>query len=349
MGVLRSKVLPRWGMTISSVGAGGGRGFCTTGGGSALRALRISGGAASQLVTVTLGALSDKVKSQLRALDSGAATHVLSEPSARNTAAAVAYAAEYVGQTFGKDALMWVLPADHYIGNEAEMSAAFAHAVRAAEEGFLVTFGINPTRPETGYGYIRLGLPLPGGVVHKADAFVEKPDSRTALAYIAAGNYLWNSGMFLFSAGALVTEYERHAPAILEKVRQALHHGSHLPGAANDYYGAIPEAPFDKAIMEKSAKVVIIPCDPDWSDIGSWESLWELQQKDTDGNVIQGNAVCHDTRDCLIHAKKRLIACAGVENLALLHGQHRRQAGPTRLPFLGMGVQGPVAGFAQLA
>lgn len=285
---------------------------------TALRALRISGGAASQLVTVTLGALSDKVKFQLRALDPGAATHVLSEPSARNTAAAVAYAAVYISQVFGRDAMMWVLPADHYIGDENAMSAAFMHALQAGEEGSLVTFGISPTRPETGYGYIRLGKASPGGAVFKADAFVEKPDARTARAYIDAGNYLWNSGMFLFSAGTLISEYERHAPAILEKVRLALDHGSHLPGAANDHYAAIPEAPFDKAIMEKSAKVVIIPCDPAWSDIGSWESLWELHQKDTDGNVIQGNAVCHDTRDCLIHAKKRLIACAGVENLVVV-------------------------------
>lgn len=285
---------------------------------TALRALRISNGAAAQLVTVTLDALSGKVKSQLRAVDPAAATHVLSEPCARNTAAAVAYAAVYISQVFGRDALMWILPADHYIGNEAEMSAAFTHAVSAAESGFLVTFGISPTRPETGYGYIRRGEPLPGGFVYKAVSFVEKPDVRTARAYIEAGNYLWNSGMFLFSAGTLVSEYERHSPAILEKVRSALDHGSHLPGAANDHYAAIPEAPFDKAIMEKSSKVVIIPCDPAWSDIGSWESLWELREKDTDGNVIQGNAVCHDTRDCLIHARKRLVACAGIENLVVV-------------------------------
>jgi mannose-1-phosphate guanylyltransferase/mannose-6-phosphate isomerase len=283
-----------------------------------LRALRISGGKAGNVVTVTLGTLADKVHQQLSVIDPAATNHILCEPSARNTAAAVAYAAVYIKQTFGDDTLMWILPADHYIGDEREMTSAFQHAVRASGEGFLVTFGINPTRPETGYGYIRLGKALPGDAIYRADSFVEKPDAATATAYLAAGNYLWNSGMFLFSTDTLLAEYDSHAADILEKVRQALERGSHLPGAANDHYGAIPEAPFDKAIMEKSSRVAIIPCNPDWSDIGSWESLWEIRKKDMDGNVIEGNAVCHGTRDCLIHAQKRLVACAGVENLVVI-------------------------------
>ncbi len=278
-----------------------------------LRALRISGAHAGQLVTVTLGALSAKVEEQLSALDPAATMNILSEPSARNTAAAVAYAAVHASLAFGEDSLLWILPADHYIGNEAEMREAFRQACRAAEKGALVTFGIKPTRAEIGYGYIRLGEEMPGGTVYRADSFVEKPDLPTARGYLAAGNYLWNSGMFLFSARTLFEEYERHAPGILEKVRAALAHG-----AANDHYNAIPEAPFDKAIMEKSSRVAVIPCDPSWSDIGSWESLWEIRKKDEQGNVIEGNAVCHSTRDCLIQSHKRLVACAGVENLVVI-------------------------------
>ena len=283
-----------------------------------LRALRVSGATADKLVTVTLGALSDKVRQQLAALDPAATKHILCEPSARNTAAAVAYAAVHVSRTFGDDALLWILPADHYIADEGEMALALRHAVRAADKGALVTFGIKPTRVETGYGYIRLSDSQPESVIRLAEAFVEKPDAKTAAIYVSSGKYLWNSGMFLFSAKTLREEYQRHAPVILERVETALDHGSHLPGAANDHYAAIPEAPFDKAIMEKSARVAVIPCDPGWSDIGSWESLWEIRKKDTDGNVIQGNAVCHSTRDCLIQAQKRLVACAGVENLVII-------------------------------
>lgn len=287
------------------------------------RALRISGSRAENLVTVTHTALAGQVREQLSAINPAATRHILSEPSARNTAAAVAYAAAYIKRTFGQDTLMWILPADHHVGDEEEMTAAFRHALHAAEESYLVTFGIRPTRPETGYGYIRLGRALPGGViyggaVYHADAFVEKPDVVTAGRYIAEGNYLWNSGMFLFSTETLLEEYKNHAADILEKTRLAMEGALHPAEASNDHYAVIPEAPFDKAIMEKSSRVAIVPCDPEWSDIGSWESLWEISEKDRNGNVIEGNAVCQSTRDCLIHAQKRLVACAGVENLVVV-------------------------------
>jgi mannose-1-phosphate guanylyltransferase/mannose-6-phosphate isomerase len=282
------------------------------------RALRISGAAAKNIVTVTGDALAAQVRAQLGAIDPAATEHVLSEPSARNTAAAVAYAAAYIEHVFGKDALMWILPADHHIGDEDEMSAAFQHALHAGGSGHLVTFGIRPTRPETGYGYIRLGKPLQGSAVYHADSFVEKPDAETASGYVEAGNYLWNSGMFLFSTDILLAEYERLAPAILEKARLAMNNAGDKRQALDAHYGDIPEVPFDKAIMEKSAGVAVIPCNPAWSDIGSWESLWEISPKDLDGNVIEGNAVCHSTKDCLIRAQKRLIACAGLENLVIV-------------------------------
>jgi mannose-1-phosphate guanylyltransferase/mannose-6-phosphate isomerase len=281
-----------------------------------LRALRVSGATAGQLVTVTLGALSDKVRQQLSSIDRAATEHILSEPSARNTAAAIAYAAVHVSRAFGDDALIWILPADHYIADEDEMKTALGHAVRAAGRGALVTFGIKPTRPETGYGYIRVGESLPGGAICRADAFVEKPNASTAGVYVASGKYLWNSGMFLFSAKTLFEEYDKYAPAILDKVKTAMAPGA--TGAANDHYAAIPEAPFDKVIMEKSARVAVVPCDPGWSDIGSWESLWEIRAKDEDGNVIEGNAICHSTRDCLIQAQKRLVACAGIKDLVVI-------------------------------
>ncbi len=277
-----------------------------------MRALRISGGNARDVVTVTHAALAPQVAAQLSAIDPEATRHILQEPSARNTAAAVAYAAAYIHRTFGKNALMWILPSDHHIGDEEEMTAAFKCALRGSEDGYLVTFGIRPTRPETGYGYIRLGKALADGAIHHAEAFVEKPDAATARGYIAAGNYLWNSGMFLFSTEILLAEYRSHAAEILEKVYLAMAQGM------GSHYAAVPEAPFDKAVMEKSSRVAIIPCNPGWSDIGSWESLWEIREKDTHGNVIEGNALCQSTYNCLIHAKKRFIACAGLENLVVI-------------------------------
>lgn len=283
-----------------------------------LRALRVSGAKAENLVTVTSQALAEKVREQLAALDADAARHVLCEPAARNTAAAVAYAAIYASRIFGSDAFLWILPADHYIGNEEEMAAAFRIALRAGEDGRLATFGITPTRPDTGYGYIRVGAPLRGGRIHGAEAFVEKPDSATAMKYLKDGNYLWNSGMFLFSASVLMAEYATHAADILKKVDMSLYKTNDLTQPYGDHYASVAETPFDKAIMEKSSRVAVVPCDPLWSDIGSWESLWEIREKDTDGNVINGNAVCHGTRDCLIQGGRKLIACAGVENLVVI-------------------------------
>jgi mannose-1-phosphate guanylyltransferase/mannose-6-phosphate isomerase len=285
---------------------------------TAMRALRISGANGGNLVTVTHAGLASQVKSQLAAISPEAAQHILSEPSSRNTAAAVAYAASYIERTFGRNAVMWVLPSDHYIGDEGEMDNALLHALPAAREGLLVTFGIRPTRPETGYGYIRLGAAVKGQAVYRAQAFVEKPDRATAATYLDAGNYLWNSGMFLFSTSVLLDEYRNHAAGILKTVALAMDSAAHATAAHATHYASIAEVPFDKAIMEKSVNVAVVPCDPSWSDIGSWESLWEIGDKDHNGNVIAGNAVCENTRDCLIHAQDRLVTCAGLENMVIV-------------------------------
>lgn len=282
------------------------------------RALRICGGHARDVVTVTHQSLADEVRAQLAAIDPAATSHVLSEPSARNTAAAVAYAAAYVEKAHGADTHIWILPADHHIGDEEEMASAFRHALQASEKGYLVTFGIRPTRPETGYGYIKLGDPLQQNRVYHADSFVEKPDLHTASNYVSEGNYLWNSGMFLFSTERVLSEYAEHAPSIIDNIYLALDKAEHPSRVANDYYSAIQQTPFDKAIMEKSSRVAIVPCNPVWSDIGSWESLWEISEKDPEGNAIAGNAVCQSTYNCLIHADKKLIACAGLENLVVI-------------------------------
>lgn len=285
---------------------------------TARRALRISGASSDCLVTVTLGGLRDGVARQIAGIYPDSVRHILSEPSARNTAAAVALAAHYVRETFGEKAVMWVLPADHHIGDENALGMALRDALEAVAQGHLLTFGIRPTRPETGYGYIRLGEKLMGEDVHRADAFVEKPDIQMAREYLDSGIYLWNSGMFLFEAGYVLDQFRRHAPAIIDGVIEAVREGGSLNAPASARYAAIASEPFDVAIMEKSLHVAVVPCNPAWSDIGSWESLWEIRAKDQDGNVKEGRAACVETRNCLVQAQGRLVACVGVENIVVV-------------------------------
>lgn len=279
---------------------------------TAQRTLRATSAKKEHILTVTLGDMAGGVKAQL------ADTRILAEPSARNTAAAVAFAALYVEKEFGKDAYMLVLPSDHHIADEHALKTAFERGLTAAKQDRLVTFGIRPTRPETGYGYIRLGdtLPFPG--VRTAAAFVEKPAREVAEIYLASGDYLWNSGMFLFSAGNVLKEFEQHAPDVLNGVRAAIAAGKpDAPDAAA--YAKVASQPFDKAIMEKSAQVAVVPCDLGWSDIGGWQSLWEIRKQDGNGNVTEGQAVLAETKDSLILSKgSRLVACAGLKNMVVI-------------------------------
>lgn len=286
---------------------------------TARRTLRTIGAEADHIVTVTLGDLSQHVAGQLAALDVTATRHILCEPGARNTAAAIAYAATYIAREFGEDALMLVLPSDHHIANETELMSAYATGAEAAKAGYLVTFGIRPTRPETGYGYIKLGSTIAGfDNVQQAARFVEKPKLEIAETYVAAGDYLWNSGMFMFSARRVLAEFEKHSPEILAQVQEAVRQGRPtLPDASA--YNSIPSEPFDKAIMERSADVAVIPCDPQWSDIGSWESLWEIREKNASLNVVQGNATLYASTGCVVLAKsERLVACAGLSNIVVI-------------------------------
>jgi mannose-1-phosphate guanylyltransferase/mannose-6-phosphate isomerase len=284
------------------------------------RALHISKAPANHVVTITLIALEDETRRQNSEVAKEAALHILKEPMARNTAAAIAYAALYVKNTFGPEALMWVLPSDHYIGDEDSMTEAFQKGVRAALKGKLVTFGITPTRPDTGYGYIKHShIAIEDGVYAVAD-FEEKPNRTTAEAFLASGKYLWNSGMFLFGAQTVLDQFSCHAPTLLTKVSAAISSstdGGQTPSPQS--YAEIPAEPFDKAIMEKTDEAAIVPCDPDWSDIGSWESLWEIGEKDLSGNVIEGQALTNSTTGCLIQSGgNRLVACAGLENLVIV-------------------------------
>lgn len=280
------------------------------------RALAIAG--TTELVSVTLEDLKPETLHQLGEASPELPRHMLAEPLARDTAGAVALAAFYVRDTFGPGAIMWVMPADHHIGDETALARAVERALPAAEAGCLVTFGIRPTRAETGYGYIRAGEILDAfpGEVRRAAQFVEKPAAAVAESYLASGDYLWNSGMFLFGAEAVLKDFRELATGIYDTVRLAMDSGRAAAPAA-DIYAALPRQSFDRAVMEKSGNVAVVPCDPAWSDIGGWESLWEISPKDANGNAVEGRVVLHESANCIVRAQERLVACAGLENIVV--------------------------------
>ena len=276
-----------------------------------------------QVIMVGVQAHDFVVRAQLAEVAAGLGAHRLLEPCGRNTAAAIALAALYARRRFAPDAVLWVCPSDHLVTDSPALLRAVDLALPVARAGDLVTFGITPTRPETGYGYIRAGAPLAQtGAVRSVASFVEKPELAVAEALLAAGDCFWNSGMFLFRADRILAELGVHAPAILAAVEGAFAALREVPGGAfevpESLYAAVPAEPIDKAVMERAERIAVVPCDPGWSDLGSWQALWEQLPKDTAGNAVQGDALLDQTETCLIHTEGRLVACAGVRDLAVI-------------------------------
>ena len=276
-----------------------------------------------RVVTVGAKAQDFLVARQLAEVDPGLTRHRLLEPLGRNTAAAVALAALYVRARIDPDAVLWVCPSDHLMRQPEALQRAIEAALPVAEAGALVTFGITPTRPETAYGYVRASRPMvdvPG--VLEVDRFVEKPPKKAAEAMLAAGDHFWNSGMFVFRADRVLAELARHAPAIASAVEAAFARLEQTPGggwqAPAAAYDAVPAQSIDTAVMERAAPIALVPCEPGWSDLGSWQALWEQQSKDASGNVTRGDVVLDDAHDCLVLAERRLVACAGVRDLAVI-------------------------------
>ena len=239
------------------------------------------------------------------------------EPVGRNTAPAIAVAALRAMQG-NDDPLLLVLPSDHVIRNEAGFRAAVLRALPAAEEGSLVTFGIVPSAPETGYGYIQA---VHGQGVRAVQRFVEKPDLAKATAYLASGDYFWNSGMFLFRASRYLDELEQFAPGMLAQCRAA------LAGAKSDNdflrldraaFEACPSDSIDYAVMEKTAHAVVLPIDVGWNDVGSWSALKEISEQDGDGNAHRGDVLAIDTRNTLAWSERRLVALIGLDDMIVV-------------------------------
>lgn len=270
---------------------------------------------------------------------------ILLEPVGRNTAPAVAVAA-LQAQRAGADPVLLVMPADHVIVDCQTFRAAVVAGAELAREGKLVTFGIVPDKPETGYGYIKAGaslaergmrdaesenldcgcacdLRVPRPASHVTDTafavetFVEKPDAATAEQYLTSGDYYWNSGMFMFRASRYLEELEKFAPEMVACCREALEKAQRdldFVRLDAEAFGACPKDSIDYAVMEKTADAVVIPLDAGWSDVGSWSALWEVGQADGVGNVMRGDVLTHDSRNCYLHSTGRMVAAVGLED-----------------------------------
>lgn len=241
---------------------------------------------------------------------------ILLEPKGRNTAPAIAVAALEATRD-GADPLLLVLPSDHVIGNEAAFQAAVKVAAEAAAQGKLVTFGIKPTAPETGYGYIKAGAGTGASAVER---FVEKPDLATAHSYLASGEYYWNSGMFLFRASRYLEELRKFHPAIADACQKAWENGKRdadFTRLDKDAFAASPSDSIDYAVMEKTADAVVVPLDAGWNDVGSWSSLLDVSNQDAQGNAHHGDVIQLDCQNTYAYGS-RLIAMVGLEDVVVV-------------------------------
>ncbi len=285
------------------------------------------------ILTVTNRELFFKTEDEYRevsdSVPSALTNSFILEPFGRNTAPAIAAAALHVADTHGGDALMLVLAADHLIADQDAFARAVAAAAQLAQQGKLVTFGIQPEAPDTGYGYIEADLDSPltegQGAGFPVLRFVEKPCLEKAKEYLASGRYLWNSGMFCFSAGAMLREMEQHCPTILAATRECMAQSRKVAGKGfaqveltPETFDQIPDDSIDYAVMEKSANVAVVPCSIGWSDIGSWSALGDLTVADEKGNRIQGEAQLFDVSECYIQSNERIVGAVGVNNLIII-------------------------------
>ncbi|WP_447871013.1 mannose-1-phosphate guanylyltransferase/mannose-6-phosphate isomerase [Serratia fonticola] len=260
------------------------------------------------------------VAEQLRQIDM-LSHNIILEPVGRNTAPAIALAA-LNAIAHGNDPIMLVLAADHIINDVEAFHRAIDLALPHAAAKSLVTFGIVPTGPETGYGYIQRGECRNGSVAASVQRFVEKPDSETAQGYIETGEYYWNSGMFMFRAKRYLEELEKFRPDILAACRAALANtecDKNFINVDRDAFSACPDDSVDYAVMEKTHDAVVIPLDAGWSDVGSWSALWEVSKKDAAGNALTGDTFLYDSHDCYINTDEKLVAAVGVENLVIVN------------------------------
>jgi len=244
----------------------------------------------------------------------------LYEPIGRNTGPAIALAAAYLTAQ-GDDPVMVVLPADHIIKGEAQFRAQLEIAIQAAQNGKLITFGIQPTHPDTGFGYIKVKTQHSDSQVCEVARFTEKPNLETAAKFLKEGGYYWNSGMFVWRASVILEEIKQHLPEVY-KIVQAIvaesRAGTTFQVAVEKQFASMPSISIDYGVLEKSDRVSLIPCDIGWNDVGSWQAVHEISEKDENGNSLQGNVIALGCKNNLIRAEKRLVAAIGVEDLCII-------------------------------
>jgi len=272
-----------------------------------------------EILTVTNRELYFKTEDEYRSVNTAnLPTSFVLEPNGRNTAPAIAAAALHASKLYGADSTLLVLSADHLIANQSAFQEAVAKARSLAQQGLLVTFGIQPSAPETGYGYIEANG-------DKVTRFVEKPSLEKAREYLASGRYLWNAGIFCFKADVVLAELARHAPelfasskACFEISRSSKGRGFTQIELDVDLFQRVPDISIDYALMEKSDRMAVVACDIGWSDIGSWNAISELEVADEKGNRVVGEAMLYDTSGCFIQSHERIVGTVGVENLIII-------------------------------
>nr|WP_174772171.1 mannose-1-phosphate guanylyltransferase/mannose-6-phosphate isomerase [Paraburkholderia sp. SG-MS1] len=282
-----------------------------------LRAVALPG--VKEVLTVTNRDLFFKTEDDFREVNGkGYATSFILEPFGRNTAAAVATAALHTASVHGDQTVMLVLAADHLIADQAAFAAAVAEAQQLAQAGKVVTFGVHPETPETGYGYIEAN----GSEVVR---FVEKPSLDKAREYLASGRFVWNSGMFCFTAGTILKEMRQHCPDILDAASACMEKSPSAAGKDGAQvrlepgsFGAVPDLSFDYAVMEKCEHAAVVRCDIGWTDVGSWTALSDLSPADACGNRVEGEALLIDVKNCYVRGGERLIGAVGVDNLIVI-------------------------------
>jgi mannose-1-phosphate guanylyltransferase/mannose-6-phosphate isomerase len=238
---------------------------------------------------------------------------IICEPCGRNTAPAILLAVLNILKD-EKDAVLCIFPADHVVRDNSVFQDKLKSAIKLANEGFIVTFGIKPHYPETGYGYIEGKNELHNGAL-SIKRFVEKPDIKTAKEYIKAGNFFWNSGMFAFKASVIMNEFKAFEPELFKRMSNSV---AAKETVAKTDYEKLPNISIDYAIMERTDRGAVLPSDFGWSDIGSWKSLYDFFPKDDKGNVIKGDVIAKKTRNCLIIGNKRLVAANCLENMVVV-------------------------------
>ncbi len=244
--------------------------------------------------------------------------NLLVEPVARNTAPAIALAAVHVAAR-DPEGILVVLPSDHHVADVAGFKKTLAEAARIAQGGDIVTLGIKPHRPETGYGYIQVGPPQEAGG-NKVQAFKEKPDAQTARTYVESGQYLWNAGIFVFRADTILEAFARHMPEMqkgLEALRKAVGKRTY-PGVLKRVFPKLPSQSIDYGVMEKASNIAVLPGDFGWSDVGSFAAIPEVRPADEHGNVVSGEAVVVDSKGCVVLADKRPVAVVGLTDVVVV-------------------------------